>query len=261
MLKSLNLCDLTPKSEIEQRIGELKTRMAAKGIDFSVILQNVDLFYFAGTIQKGVLVIPVDGDPLLCIERTIDRAIYESPLQVIPIKRDKDVRDILAGKNVLKGTGAMEFDVVPVSVFERWKGLLGFQKFVDVSPLIKDIRIVKSPFEIDQIKRSGEIISRVFEKARGIVREGMSEVEIGAVLEAEGRMHGHQGFLRMRGLNQEMMKEIEDPVSGEQSLMRHPISWGCAYFRCRRNPRRCTGAFYKQDRAGHTCPHRLRRRL
>jgi len=33
----------------------------------------------------------------------------------------------------------------------------------------------------------------------------MREVDIAAVLEAEGRKFGHQGFLRMRGLNQEMM--------------------------------------------------------
>ncbi|MCX5798716.1 MAG: M24 family metallopeptidase [Proteobacteria bacterium] len=55
------------------------------------------------------------------------------------------------------------------------------------------------------MKKSGEIISHVFEKAKSVVREGMREVDIAAILESEGRMHGHQGFLRMRGLNQEMM--------------------------------------------------------
>lgn len=205
MLKSLNVCDLTPKAEIESRIGGLKKRMAERGIDFTVILQNVDLFYFAGTIQKGALIISVDHDPLLFIEKTMERAVYETPLQVTPIKRDKDIKDMLAGKNVLKGRGAMELDVMPVAVFERWKDLLGFDSFVDVSPLIKDVRLTKSPFEIKQIKRSGEIVSRVFEKAKEVVKEGMSEVEIGAILEAEGRVSGHQGFLRMRGWNQEMM--------------------------------------------------------
>jgi Xaa-Pro dipeptidase len=205
MLKSLNLCDLTPKAEIDNRIDKLKKRMAENNIDFAVILQNVDLFYFAGTLQKGVLVVPVDGDPLLFIERTLERAVYETPLNVIPIKRDKDVKSILESKKVLKGRGAMEFDVLPVSVFERWKNLLEFENFIDISLLVKDVRLVKSPFEIKQIRRSGEIVSRVFERAKGVVKEGISEVEIGAILETEGRISGHQGFLRMRGLNQEMM--------------------------------------------------------
>jgi Xaa-Pro aminopeptidase len=205
MLKSLNVCDLTPKAEIESRIEKLKQRMAENNIDFAVILQNVDMFYFTGTLQKGVLIVPVEGEPLLFIEKTMERAVYETPLGIIPIRRDKDVKSILADKSVLKGRGAMEFDVLPVSVFERWKGLLGFENFVDLSLMIRDVRLIKSPFEIEQIRKSGGIVSHVFEKAKDVVKEGMSEVEIAALLEAHGRIFGHQGFLRMRGLNQEMM--------------------------------------------------------
>jgi len=205
MLKSLNVCDLTPKAEIEGRIDKLKQRMVENNIDFALILQNVDMFYFTGTLQKGVLIVPVGGDPLFFIEKTMERAVYETPLNIIPIRKDKDVKSILDDKKVLKGRGAMEFDVLPVSVFERWKGLLGFDNFVDLSLLIKDVRLIKSPFEIEQIKKSGEIVSHVLEKAKNVVKEGMSEVEIAAILETEGRIFGHQGFLRMRGLNQEMM--------------------------------------------------------
>jgi Xaa-Pro aminopeptidase len=38
-----------------------------------------------------------------------------------------------------------------------------------------------------------------------VVREGMREVDISAILEAEGRKAGHQGYVRMRGFNQEAM--------------------------------------------------------
>jgi Xaa-Pro aminopeptidase len=94
---------------------------------------------------------------------------------------------------------------VPVSFFDRWKNILVFENFTDVWPLIRDLRIVKSSFEIIQVKKSGGVCDHVFDKAREVVREGMREVDIAAILEAEGRMVGHQGFLRMRGLNQEMM--------------------------------------------------------
>jgi len=53
--------------------------------------------------------------------------------------------------------------------------------------------------------KSGEILSHVFRKAKDVVREGRREVDIEADLIAEGRRMGHQGFLRMRGFNQEMM--------------------------------------------------------
>ena len=205
MLTNLSEGSFTPKEELENRINQLRQNMEKQGIAFSVILQNVDLFYFAGTVQKGVLVVSVDHGPLLFIERNVDRAAIETGLEIIPIKRDKDVGDILIAKGMLKGKCAMELDVVPVSVFERWKSILGFNDFTDVWPAIRDLRIVKSPFEIEQVKRSGSVCDHVFEKARDVVREGISEVDIAAFLEAEGRKVGHQGFLRMRGLNQEMM--------------------------------------------------------
>jgi Xaa-Pro dipeptidase len=205
MYKSLSICDFTPKEEIESRLEGLRKRMALEGISFAVILQNVDLFYFTGTVQKGILIVPVDQTPFFFVEKSIYRAGMESPLEIIPIKKDKDIGGILNGKNVIKGKGGMELDVLPVSLFERWKSILSHDDIVDVSPLIKDLRLIKSEFEIVQIVKSGQIISHVFQKAKEIIREGMREVDIDAALVAEMRKVNHQGFLRMRGFNQEMM--------------------------------------------------------
>ena len=204
-LKELLISDLTPRTEIYRRIAELKQKMASHHVSFSVILQNVDLLYFTGTTQKGVLIVPLNSDPLFFVEKSLDRAALESPLEIIPVKGDRDIKNILVEKHILKGKGGMEFDVIPVIVYERWKSLLGADDMVDISRLIKEIRLVKSEFEIEQIKRSGKIISKVFEKAKEAIREDMREVDIAAIIESEGRIQGHQGFLRMRGLNQEMM--------------------------------------------------------
>ena len=205
MYKSLNNCEFTPEKEIETRIDGLKKKMTQSNIDYAVILQNVDLFYFTGTLQKGVLVVPSDGEPLFFVERSLYRATEESPLEIIPIKKDKDVGDILSAKGVIRGTGGMEHDVIPVALFERWKSILGRDNFIDVSPLIKELRLVKSEFEIAQVSKSGQMCSHVFQKAKEIIKEGMREIDIEAAIVAEGRKAGHQGFLRMRGLNQEMM--------------------------------------------------------
>ena len=201
----MSVGEFTPKDEIENRIERFKRKMEENNIAFSIILQNVDLFYFTGSLQKSVLVIPLDGEPLFFVEKTLNRAIQETPLEVIPIKKDKDVGNILREKNILKGTGGMEFDVLPVAVFERWKGILDYDNLSDVSSLIKATRIVKSPFEIAQIIKSGHVVSHVFSKAKDVIKLGEREIDISAALEAEGRKYGHQGFLRMRGLNQEMM--------------------------------------------------------
>ena len=146
MWQSLVASDYTPKEELLRRINGLKEKMAEAGISFSVIMQNADLFYFSGTIQKGVMVIPLDDDPLLFVERSLERVNAETPLNITPIKKDKDIGAILRQKGILKGKGGMELDVVPVSVFERFKTIVGFDKFVDVTPIIRELRIMKSSF-------------------------------------------------------------------------------------------------------------------
>jgi len=205
MLRNLSVGELTPKEELEKRIINLKKKMEARGIDLSLIIQNVDLFYFAVTVQKGALIVPVDGEPMLFVERNADRVRYETPFDFIPIKRERDIRDILNERGIKGTTLGMEFDVVPVALFERWRDILKIGNVVDISNEIKDLRLIKSPFEIEQIKKSGEVTSFVLGRAKDVIREGMTELEIDAILGAEGRKKGHQGFLRMRGLNQEMM--------------------------------------------------------
>jgi Xaa-Pro dipeptidase len=197
--------ELTPKEEISHRIDRLKKSMADNRIDFCVILQNVDMFYFTGTVQKGILVVPVDRDPFFFIEKSVSRAVLETPLPITPIENDKEIRDILLDEDIIKGKGGMELDVVPVAVFERFKSIVDFETFVNVGPLMRTLRQIKSPFEIEQIRKSGHIVRHVFAKAKDVIREGRSELDIDAELTAERRKLGHQGLLRMRGFNLEMM--------------------------------------------------------
>jgi Xaa-Pro aminopeptidase len=205
MLPQQKVDNPTPAEEIAARIAGLRDLMAQSGIDFCVIMQHVDLFYFTGSMQKATLVITADKDPLYFVQRSVERARMESPLAVIEVKTDREIGSMLKEKGILKGKGGMELDVVPVTVFQRFASIIGFDTFTDISGLIKALRIVKSPFELEQVRRSAAICDSVFALAPTVIREGVREVDIDAALVAVGRQQGHHGFLRMRGFNQEMM--------------------------------------------------------
>jgi len=204
MMEHLGAFDVIPEKDLQRRIEGLKRLMAEAGIDFAVIVENVDKFYFTGTMQPSVLVIAAEEDPLIFVKKGTERARAESTLAITPVKNDAEIGEILTSMGISKGTAGFELDVVPVSLFERLRRLVHFDRHVDITPAIKDLRAVKSPFELEQIKKSGAMISQVFAKAKEVIREGVSEIDIDAVLVAEGRRLGHQGYLRMRGLNQEM---------------------------------------------------------
>jgi Xaa-Pro aminopeptidase len=74
---------------------------------------------------------------------------------------------------------------------------------MDASPIIRDTRKVKSPFEIELMRVAGDIGKKVYQEAREILKEGMTEIEFGGLLEAAAKRYGHEGLLRVRSLNYE----------------------------------------------------------
>jgi len=197
--------ELTPLEEIRARVSALQKKMVEKGIDLALILQNADLFYFTGTLQRGYLCIPQDGEPRFFVQKYYDRAVHESPLPCIKVKGMKALPNLLRDHGIRGKKLGLELDVIPVSLFNRIRDLFGNWEAFDISEEIKEIRSIKSAFEIQQIKQSGKIIDLVFSSVGNHLHEGMSELELDGILVSIGRTAGHQGLIRMRGFNQEMM--------------------------------------------------------
>ncbi len=62
MLQKVGVFEPASKDELLGKIENLRQLMENAGIDYALIIQNVDCFYFSGTMQKGMLVIPLDQD-------------------------------------------------------------------------------------------------------------------------------------------------------------------------------------------------------
>ena len=194
-----------PSEEVHFRQIKLQEKMAEKGVDLACVVQNVDLYYFTGTIQKGYLLVPVQGEPLFLVQKDYERALRETSLKCTRIDSLRDLQGLTEEKSFKGRRLGLELDVLPVSLFNRIKGLFNDWEVSDISPEIKGVRSAKSTFEIEQIRMSGRMIDEVFSQAGQYIREGVTELDVDGVLTSIGRSHGHQGFLRMRGLNQEMM--------------------------------------------------------
>jgi Xaa-Pro dipeptidase len=195
----------TPREEIEKRIEHLQSYLKKEKVESCLILQNVDLFYFTGTIQRSYLFIPEEGDPLLMVQKDFDRARKESPLKnIVPIERPKAISPILKKQGGLKRIG-VEGDILPVNQFKQLEKLFSQSEFVDISKAIKQVRMIKSPYEIDQLKCSARILDEVFEYAKRVLKPGMTEIEAESHLIELGRRRGHQGLTPMRAWNQDMV--------------------------------------------------------
>ncbi len=64
--------------------------------------------------------------------------------------------------------------------------------------------MVKSPWELDMMRRAGGVSRAVAEAVPQLLREGISELELSIGLEAVARRAGHLGLIRLRGFNMDM---------------------------------------------------------
>jgi Xaa-Pro dipeptidase len=197
---------LTPATELEYRCKRLQDMMAGPGLDAVIIVQNADLFYFTGTTQSGCLYVPAQGQPIYMARKEFSRARMESGLkEIVPFGSMKDIPGILAqyGYPGPKRIG-MELDVLPVNFFERYTKVFPDAEFLDATPMIRQVRMIKSHYEIHLMKDAADQVHRVWQRAGEIIREGATDLEIAAELEYTARKDGHQGLVRMRGFNSEL---------------------------------------------------------
>ncbi len=197
---------ITPASELKIRVAKLQDEMVIHNLEAALMVQNADLFYFTGAIQQGALYVPVEGEALYLVRKDYARGRMESGLkEVIPFKSPRDIPGILAEFGYpMPGMVGMELDVVPVAVKQRFQTGLGGCAVSDVTPLIRNVRAVKSNYEINIMKDAALILDKVCKRVPEILREGMTDLELAAELEFVARKAGHQGLVRMRGFNNEI---------------------------------------------------------
>ncbi len=206
----------TPLPELEKRWKKLQEQMQEQGIGGALIVQRVDLFYFSGTAQDAHLFIPAQGRPQLLVRRNLQRARSESNLpQIAPFTGWKDLAGVIKAGTVPTAPLGLELDVLPVNLFRRYTKLLSPLKITDISPLVRNLRAVKSPYELEQLQKAAALSEAIFTHARDSCRAGMTEIELAAELEAFARARGHQGAIRMRGFNQELF--FSHTMAGESA--------------------------------------------
>jgi Xaa-Pro aminopeptidase len=196
----------TPKSELDARIEKFQRLLAENGFDGALVLQNTDLFYFAGTIQQSHLYIPGEGLPLLMTRRSFPRARQESALErVAPLASPREVPRLLQeyGYALPKRLG-LELDVLPTNLYLGYHEIFADAELRDASPLIRSVRAVKSAYELAATRRAARIGEKVMRAMPELLVEGISEIELAGKMEAIARGAGHQGLTRFRLWNNEM---------------------------------------------------------
>ena len=197
--------ETVPAEEIRGRIEKFQKKIKEKGTDAAIVAQNVDLYYFTGSCQRGYLIVPAQGEPLYLVSKSYERALKESPLSNI-----RHLQSSRALPQILKETVpgfkkiGLELDVLPAFLYLRFQEMFSPAEIVDISTEIKDLRLIKSPYEIEIIRQGAEISRQMFAAVPRFLKEGKKEIEFAAEVECFMRKRGHQGAIHVRQFNQEV---------------------------------------------------------
>lgn len=188
---------LVPIDELITRMDRFREEMDKMHPQWetAIIFSKINLFYFTGTMQEGMLYIPRNGKSVYFVRRSLERALDESDFaDIIPMT---SFREAAAYIGNVKGHVYLEMEIVPLAMYKR---LLKYFPFDDVKPLdsvISSIRSVKSKYELDLIKKSGAVHKKVLEDiVPNILKAGMSEADLAGELYAIMLQEGHHGLAR-----------------------------------------------------------------
>ncbi len=194
--------DKLPDDEIEKRLSALREKLSATGLDGALFNYAIDVFYFSGTRQNSVVWVPVAGEPVLLVRKSYSRAVQESFVRdVRPFPSSRELPDVFG--NDVKTIG-VTYDVLPIQHFNFYRGVLADCEFRDISAINRDLRSVKSPWELEQMRMSGRMLAEAFATIPEFLRPGLREIDLAAEFEYRLRKMGIGGYLRIRGFNQEI---------------------------------------------------------
>jgi len=193
------------KKEVFERLKSFQERLMERNIDGALLLQKVDLYYFSNTDQNAHLWVTADASPLLMVRKNLARAREDSVIEdIVPLAKLSRLPLYIkehTGRLPLKI--GVEMDVLPVSLYLLYNKIFSKAEFVDISPLVRSLRMIKSKFELSCISRAAQVADQMLEQAPVFLKQVKTETELSLKLETFYRSNGHPGFIRTRSFNME----------------------------------------------------------
>jgi len=195
-----------PYNELENRMKRFRAEMDKKDPqwEIAVIFTKIDQYYFTGTMQDGILVIPADDDPTFWVRRSYERALEESKFK--DIRHMNTFRDISQTFEKIPDTIYLETEAMPLALYERFTKYFPIKEYKKADRIIGMLRAIKSKYELRIMRKSGKIHQHILEEiVPELLYEGMSEAELGAELFQIMIEEGYHGITRFGMFDTEML--------------------------------------------------------
>lgn len=205
---------LFPDSEYDERLTALRRRMDARELDAVLVSAPENIYYLTGLSHQGffayhLLLVPHDGQ-LCLIARAMERATVAVQIPQTRFVGYGDSDDpVVTTCAVVRDAGladahlGMEKETLflPPRIADGIVAGLPEARWSDVSGLVDEQRIVKSPRELEYVRDAARVSDAMMQAAIATAAAGVSEQEVAAevhhaMIRAGGEPPGFSPFVR-----------------------------------------------------------------
>lgn len=203
-LDQLSPLELPPPISPEERLARVRRaqeRMRAEEIGTVIVESGASLDYFSGiqwwrSERLTALVIPAEGDAIVVtpfFERPSIAEMLAIPADIRTWNEDEDPLRLVAGFVAERNLAALPVGMEETNRFwiaDRLKGALPGVEIISANPVVRALRMIKTPTEIALMQAAATATANALRYAGQNVKLGMRPDEIDALIAAGHRAQG-----------------------------------------------------------------------
>lgn len=189
------------ENELELKWRRIQQAMRQEEADGCLLTMNMNLYYVSGQVFNGYFYLPAEGRPYWFVKRL---TVPETN-QVHVIRKPEQIPDFFRDLNLaMPRKLLLEEDELSYNEYIRLQHVFRAEATGNASALIRHIRMIKTPWEIEQMRISARKHEAVYREIPACYRPGMRDVELQIEIEKRMRMHGSLGYFRAFGSNMDI---------------------------------------------------------
>ena len=189
------------ENELELKWRRIQQAMRQEEADGCLLTMNMNLYYVSGQVFNGYFYLPAEGRPYWFVKRL---TVPETN-QVHVIRKPEQIPDFFRDLNLaMPRKLLLEADELSYNEYIRLQHVFRAEATGNASALIRHIRMIKTPWEIEQMRISARRHEAVYREIPACYRPGMRDIELQIEIEKRMRVHGSLGYFRAFGSNMDI---------------------------------------------------------
>lgn len=189
------------KNDLQRKGARIREALQTAGADGCLLSSGVNLYYTTGTIFSGYAYFPAEGEPHFFIKRPSGLPGE----RIHPIRKPEQMPECFAEAGLkLPRKLFLEADELPYNEYVRLHALFHPAETGNATALMRTLRAVKTPWEIDQIRRSARAHEATYREIPACYRPRITDLELQFEIERHMRRNGSFGLFRAFGSNMDI---------------------------------------------------------